>query len=157
MPTKKKTKRPLRDTVAFDGTPVFHGLAVILTLARANGWRGTLNSADRRKGVAERYGKKSQWRLYMEYWVWRVAGSNPANPPGRSTHELRSDGVAYRGPVGRPLAWWQLGLDVTEPEQLIRVCSQLGFSLRQPYSSGSERHHVNLRKSPTRQLRRRGY
>ena len=35
--------------------------------------------------------------------------------------QLRSDGVAYRGPIGRPLSWHQLGLDVTESDQLLTI------------------------------------
>lgn len=135
-------------TVAYDGTPCFLVHARVLREAREHGWRGRLNSADRRKGVAEKYGRKSQWWLYMAYWVWRLRGTNPANPPGRSTHELRSDGVAYRGPVGRPLAYWQLGLDVTDSDGLLRVLAKLGYRARRPYRSRSEWHHVNFTKNP---------
>jgi hypothetical protein len=119
--------------------------------AKENGWTGKVNSADRRKGVPERYGKLSQYALYIK----GKAGFNPANPPGRSTHELRSDGVAYRGPIGRPLAWWQLGLDVTDADGLLRVLNRLGYDAFRPYASGSEAHHINLRKSPRRNLIRR--
>lgn len=149
--------RPMRlnRTVAFDGTPVFRGLALMLADAREHGWTGTLTSADRRKGVAERYGKRSQWWLYMAYWVWHLAGTNPANRPGQSTHELRSDGVAYRGPVGRPLAWWQLGMDLTESDHALEVLQRRGYKAFRPYTSGSEAHHLNLRRSPARRLRKR--
>lgn len=149
-------KSKLRSTVDFDGTPVFHGLALMLQDARRNGWSGRLNSADRRRGVAERYGRMSQWALYVAYWIKRLPGFSPANPPGRSTHELRSDGVAYRGPVGRPLTWWKLGLDVSEADALRSVLAQLGYHAFRPYSAGSEAHHVNLRRSPVQRLRRRG-
>lgn len=151
-----KRKPRLVETVAFDNVPCFRGHAIILAECRRHGWKGRLNSADRRQGVAEKYGRMSQARLYAG-WVARKAGFNPANPPGRSSHELRSDGVAYKGPVGRPLAWWQLGLDLSDSETFIRVASSRGYSFRRPYSSASERHHVNLRKSPTRQLRNKGH
>ncbi len=144
----------LNRTVGFDGVPVFRGLALMLQDARDRGWTGTLNSADRRDGVAERYGKRSQAALYAG-WVRRQAGFNPANPPGRSTHELRSDGVAYRGPVGRPLSWWQLGLDVSEAEELRAVLNRLGYSAFRPYADGREAHHVNLKRNPRRRLRAR--
>jgi hypothetical protein len=142
-------------TISYDGTPVFRGLARALSDARRHGWRGELVSADRRKGVAERYGKLSQAALYAG-WISHRVGFNPANPPGRSSHELHSDGVAYRGPVGRPLSWWQLGLDVTNSEQLIRVLRGLGYHVRRPYPSGSEEHHLNFTRSPYRRLRQRG-
>lgn len=145
----------LNRTVPFDGVPVFRGLALVLHDARKHGWKGRLNSADRRRGVAEKYGRKSQWWLYMAFWVWKLAGTNPANPPGRSTHELRSDGTAYRGPVGRPLAYWQLGLDVSDAEGLVRVLRKLGYKARRPYRSPSEAHHLNLYRDPVRRLRKR--
>jgi hypothetical protein len=148
--------RPLNQTIAFDGTPVFHGLALVLQDARDHGWSGRLNSADRRKGVAERYGRMSQYALYVAYWVKHLPGYNPANAPGRSTHELRSDGIAYRGPVGRPLAWWQLGLDVEQADELRGVLKRLGYAAFRPYTSGSEAHHVNLRRNPRPRLRKRG-
>lgn len=145
----------MKYTTTLDGTPVFRGLARALIDARRHGWHGTLISADRRKGVAEKYGKRSQWWLWMAFWVWHLRGANPANAPGRSTHELRSDGVAYRGPIGRPLAWWQLGLDVSDSITLVNVLNRLGYSVHRPYNSPSEAHHVNFRASPYRTLRRR--
>lgn len=151
----KRDQPRLTDTVSFDGTPVFAGLALMLEDARKHGWNGGLNSADRREGVAERFGKMSQAALWLGFIAGK-AGFNPANPPGRSTHELRSDGVPYRGPIGRPLTWWQLGLDVSDSVTLVNVLNRLGYSAFRPYSSPSEAHHVNLRKSPSRALKRRG-
>jgi hypothetical protein len=145
----------LTSTVAFDGVPTFRGLALMLQDCRDHGWTGRLNSSDRRKGVAERYGKLSQTALYIGYWVKHLPGYAPANPEGQSTHDLHSDGVAYRGPKGRPLSWWQLGLDVSADAQLVAVANRLGYRLTHPYSSGSEAHHLNLRQSPTRVLRAR--
>lgn len=141
-------------TVQFDGTPVFRGIAHVLAEARRAGWHGTLVSADRRKGVAERYGKMSQFALWVG-WLARKAGFNPANPPGRSTHELRSDGVAYRGPVGRPLAWWQLGLDVTYADELRKILRLKGYDVRRPYPDGREAHHLNFYRSPWPRWRKR--
>jgi hypothetical protein len=56
------------------------------------------------------HGLHDQAQIYQEY----VDGEepNPANPPGRSTHELRSDAVPYPGPAGRDLEWWQCGIYV---------------------------------------------
>lgn len=151
----RRVKRPkLTETVSFDGTPCFRGHALMLKDARDHGWNGRLSSADRRTGVPERYGKLSQAALYAG-WIAHRAGFNPANPPGRSTHELRSDGVAYAGPVGRPLAWWQLGLDATNADELRRVLLRLNYQAFKPYASGSEVHHTNLRRSPTANLRKR--
>lgn len=152
---RRHTPPKLTETVAFDGTPMFRGHALMLDDARRNGWGGKVNSADRREGTAERYGRLSQAALYAG-WIAHRAGFNPANPPGRSTHELRSDAVAYRGPVGRPLSWWQLGLDCSEAAELRTVLNRLGYAAFRPYPDGREVHHVNLRRSPTARLRTRG-
>lgn len=138
---------------SFTGTPVFRGHVWILEQARRGGWKGVVTSGDRRKGVAEKYGKMSQYKLYWG-WIRRLPGFNPANPPGRSTHELRSDSVAYRGPVGRPLAWWQLGLDTTDTDTLIRVLRSSGYDVRRPYPDGREAHHINFYRNPSRRIAR---
>lgn len=133
--------------LGFDGAPVNQGLAAVLQDARAHGAFFTVVSGDRRRGVAERFGKKSQAALF-NCWVARVPGCNPANPPGRSTHELRSDGVAYRGPVGRKLSWWQLGLDISGATSLLATLDRLGYKVRRPYPDGREAHHLNFTANP---------
>ena len=149
----RRAQHPGR-TVGFDGVPVMKGLALVLQEARDAGVKFRLNSADRRKGVAERYGKLSQAALWAG-WVAHKLGFNPANPPGRSTHELRSDGVAYRGPVGRPLSWWQLGLDIEGAGDLMIFLNRRGYSVRRPYRSNSERHHLNFTRNPRANYLRR--
>lgn len=146
-------RKSVKSTVAFDGTPVMRGLALMLGDARRNGWKGTLQSADRREGVAERYGKKSQAQLYR---MAQAGTGSPANPPGRSTHELRSDGSAYAGPVGRQLEWYQMGMDVSDAARLKQILISLGYSAFRPYPDGRESHHVNLRSSPYTRLKQRG-
>lgn len=73
-----------------------------------------------------------------------------ANPPGRSTHELKSDGVAYNGPIGRQLEWWQQGIDVNDGDvqHMIRAARKHGWQLHQPYAAGVEFHHLNFRTRP---------
>jgi hypothetical protein len=95
-------------------------------------------------GILHKHGHHTQAEIY--------ASSPPgvANPPGRSTHERRSDAVAYQGPVGRGLAWWQQGLDVNDGDvpHLIAAAKRHGWELGQPYRSGVEFHHVNFCKPP---------
>lgn len=143
------TRKHPHVTDTFDGTPIFRGLAHVLADARAHGAKFQVTSADRRKGIPEKYGKLSQFALYAG-WLAHKVGFNPANPPGRSTHELRSDGVAYRGPIHRPLAWWQLGIDVSDAgvDHLIVTLKRLGYKVFRPYPSGSERHHINFAANP---------
>ena len=147
-------RRRVRKTVAFDGVPVPRGLALVLQDARDHGVRFRLLSADRRRGVAERFGKMSQAALYA-CWQARRPGCNPANPPGRSTHELRSDGVAYKGPMGRSLYWWQLGLDVDGSQALLEWLLRHGYRAKRPYNDPREAHHLNFVANPRRNYRRR--
>lgn len=89
----------------------------------------------------------SQKELYDGFRAGR-AGFNPANPPGRSTHERRSDGVPYPGPVGRPLRWWQVGIDCSDASAVIAAAKRHGWIVIRPYSSPLEAHHVNFVKAP---------
>jgi GH24 family phage-related lysozyme (muramidase) len=154
-PEPKPSVRACRTTVALDGTPTYKCLALVLQDAKRNGWPGTLTAADRRRGVPEKFGRSSQWALY-QCWIARRPGCNPANPPGRSTHEQRSDGFAYAGPPGRVLEWWQLGEDVTYPETLVVKLRALGYNARRPYPDSREAQHVNLYTNPTGRLQARG-
>lgn len=147
----QKIRSHLDQVVGFDGTPVSRGLALMLKDCREHGWSGYLVSGDRREGVAERYGKKSQAFLYRcsQNCVPACGGDcNPANPPNSSTHEYVNGGnggtPAYSSvPVGAKLDWARLGLDVGESDELIRVAHSLGYQLFRPYPTSSEWHHVN--------------
>lgn len=107
-------------------------------------------------GLLNSIGLHTQAQIYQE-WI-DGQEPNPANPPGRSTHECRSDGVAYPGPIGRVLEWWQCGMDVDDAyiEATIAAGAKYGWELFRPYPSGSEYHHLNFRvqpKSPVIDLR----
>lgn len=154
----------LRATVTFDRVPTFRGLSYVLQDAREHGWRGRLNSSDRREGVAEAHGKMSQAKLYRCAQAKRTTGRcppdchgncNPANPPGHSSHELRGDGVI--APDGAVLPWYKLGLDLDDAEGFERVARSRGFDVRRIYASASEAHHRNVMKDPTPRLRKLGY
>lgn len=89
----------------------------------------------------------SQAELYQAY----LNGTgNPANPPGYSTHERRSDGVAYSWiPRGFPLRDYMVGIDSTDPGGIIREARELGWLVTVTYPSNPrESHHVNFRKKP---------
>lgn len=95
------------------------------------------------------HGKHSQAYLYAHQGT---EGIGPANPPGQSTHELCSDSVPYPGPVGRHLHWWQCGLDVDDAhvEAVIAAARRHGWKLYRPYGAGSEYHHLNFARKPSR-------
>lgn len=141
--------------IGFDGCPVPRILAAVLSDCGEQGWTGSVVSCDRRQGIAERFGHSSQAALY-DGWIHHRPGFLPANPPGRSTHERRSDSVPYPGPLGRWLRPYQTGIDVTEWDELVAVAARLGYALHKPYSSASEAHHVNCLTDPTYQLTKRG-
>lgn len=104
---------------------------------------------DAAKGLLHRLHKSTQAMLWNG-WLRRLPGFNPANPPGRSTHELRSDGVAYLGPVGRPLRAWKCGMDWNDDavEDLQAAAHRVGWELFRPYPAGSEHHHLNFKRRP---------
>lgn len=94
-------------------------------------------------------GKHDQAWLYEHQG--RPEQPNPANPPGQSTHECRSDGIAYRGPRGRKLAPWQVGMDVrdSDVQNVIKAASELGYVAFRPYPADPrEYHHVNFAREP---------
>lgn len=133
-----------------DNCPVPAKLAPALReIKRRTG--ATLNSCDRSteaEPYLRRLGKQSQRQLW-DGFRRGLPGFNPANPPGRSTHERRSDGVAYPGPVGRVLPYWQVGMDWTNSDAVIRAAAQLGFTATRTYPTNPrEHHHVNFRKEP---------
>lgn len=98
------------------------------------------------RGLLAKLGKHDQEFLFEHQ---NEPGFNPANPPGRSTHELRSDGVAYAGPPGRRLKWWQVGIDTDNPEAFIRAANRHGWHAHITYPSNPrEHHHVNLTRPP---------
>lgn len=139
--------------VVIDGCPVPRLLAKRIKLLKKDVPAARLQSCYRGNDAVRllhKNGKHSQTELYAG-WVARRRGFNPANPPGRSTHELRSDGVAYKGvPAGGKLAWWQCGMDFNDAAvpALISAAAKRGWGLRRPYSSGSEYHHINFTHKP---------
>lgn len=153
----RRAPERMMEPVALDGTPIPRGLALVLLDARRNGWKGVLHSADRRAGVAERFGKMSQKKLYECSLNCRpdcYGNCNPANPPGLSSHELKGDGIV--GKTGTNLPWWQMGMDTSDADNLRNVLNRLGYDAYRPYSHPREQHHTNLRTNPKRRLIERG-
>lgn len=107
--------------------------------------------------ILHAHGKHSQVEICdatpAERSAWGIVGT--PNRPGQSTHELRSDGVAYGGPVGRKLAGWQCGMDWPDGSipQVMAAFRAIGCVPIHPYASGAEYHHLNLAKAPRVPLR----
>ena len=163
-PHRRGSARPGTEVIdvrfaVIDQCPVPASLApVLLRIKEHTG--ATLNSCDRSAAaepVLRKFGKKSQRELY-EGFRRGLPGFNPANPPGRSTHERRNDGVAYPGPAGAPLPYWCVGMDWSDAAAVIRAARAEGFTASITYPGNPrEGHHVNFRKEPRlpfRSLRR---
>lgn len=133
-----------------DGCPVPVQLADEVRAIKALSG-ATLESCDRSpdaEPLLARNGKHSQRQLYQ---LFLAGKGNPANRPGESTHERRNDGVAYRGPVGMPLRYRQVGMDWDIPhvQAVVKAAAQRGFTATVTYpTSTRERQHVNFRREP---------
>lgn len=103
--------------------------------------------------ILNRHDKHTQpqiWQAYLNGTAASIGVIGIPNRPGRSTHECRSDGVAYRGPVGRKLDDWQCGMDWPNNSIGAVMAAFRSFGERpfHPYASGVEYHHVNLLAAP---------
>lgn len=101
-----------------------------------------------REMLAE-FGKHDQLYLYEHQGT---QGIGAANPPGHSTHELYSDGVAYPIPDGHRLPYyWMVGLDVRDVyvQRVIAAANARHWIVTITYpTSPSEYHHLNFRHEP---------
>lgn len=153
----------LGQVVVFDGVPCTVAAKLVLVDCARHGWDGVLVSSDRRddphtERLLHRLGLHTQKEI-IELHARGVPGYGPADPVELSSHCGFSDGVSYPDirPGGHlPHPSYQLGRDVTDWDRLIEVATRLGYDLVQPYSSGSEAHHVNERRDPKRRLIERG-
>jgi len=149
--------------VAVQGCPVPTKLAPFLRqiLAESGAHLQSCYRGVDAEALLHKLGKSSQRELYVGY-LKRLPGYNPANPPGRSTHELRNDGVAYtrRTPggthpgqwaAGDKLPWWACGIDIDDAHvtAFIKAARKHGWTVARTYpTSRAEYHHVNFRKPP---------
>lgn len=97
-------------------------------------------------GLLHRHGKMTQAEIHRRY-------PTISNPPGRSSHELRSDGVCRPGPVGRRLEEWQVGIDSGTDSQADRLAVERearkhGWVVEHPYQRSVEAHHWQFRSKP---------
>lgn len=132
-----------------DGCPCPASIApyVARILKRAGQDANSIYRGEDARALLHRHGKHTQAE------IWSAAPLGVANPPGRSTHELRSDGVAYAGPIGRKLQDWQVGVDSgsntpAAARAIERAARFYGWKVRHPYSAGVELHHWNFVQRP---------
>lgn len=143
--------------ITIQGSPVYADIGAYIAIL-VNDAHATVTSIYRGPEAAKilnKHGKHIQAQLYEGFAAHHV-GFLPANPPGFSTHELRSDGVAYpQYPRGTVLPWWAQGLDVDDADanRVITQAAKRGWNLWRPYQSGVEFHHLNFRERPRRPTR----
>lgn len=106
------------------------------------------------QALENKYGHHSQAQLFdatpAQRRAWGVIGT--PDRPGESTHELKSDGVAFpHYPRGADLLWWMQGWDVNgaaQADDCIRAAARFGFKVFRPYTSGAEVHHLCFAEEP---------
>lgn len=131
-----------------DGCPCPADLApyVYLVLRHAGQTASSMYRGQDAAGILHARGKHTQAEIHQML---------PAisNPPGRSQHELRSDGAGNPGPIGRSLQFWECGVDsgTDDPAAKARVeaaARHYGWQVRHPYARGVEGHHWCFAKRP---------
>ncbi len=132
-----------------DGCPVPASIApyVARILKRAGQQANSIYRGEDARALLRKHGKSTQAELF------RTLPAGVANPPGRSSHELRSDGTAFAGPVGRRLQEWQVGVDSgsdsrADARRIEAAARSYGWAVRHPYSAGVEQHHWNFVRRP---------
>jgi hypothetical protein len=142
----------LRYFITIQGSPVYADIGPYIAIC-VNDAHATVNSIYRgpeAAAILHKHGKHSQAELHTMFQRGRGA---PANPPGYSTHELRSDGVAYPHVApGSAVPWWAQGFDVNDADvhRVIAQAAKHGWVMWQPYRSGAEFHHLGFRVQPQR-------
>lgn len=148
--------------IVVQGSPIRADIGAYVQCCLEDAYPGkrhaTLTSAYRgadAEHILNRHGKHSQRQLWeaspAQRAAWGVLGT--PNRPGHSSHELFSDGNLFFGvPDGRSLAWWQQGVDVSDPdvEAVIMAAAHKGWKLARPYPSGIEHHHLGFAERPKR-------
>lgn len=139
-----------------DGCPVPTGAVPVVRAIKAQRPGLRLNSCyrgDKATSLLKRLGKSTQSMLWYGF-LHHLPGYNPANPPGRSTHELFNDGSAFPGPVGMALPEYKVGMDWSDGASAAEAGREAGLvtTLTYPNSRG-EAQHVNCRKKPRRRFR----
>ncbi|HYV17329.1 MAG TPA: peptidoglycan-binding domain-containing protein [Conexibacter sp.] len=102
--------------------------------------------------ILHRNGKGTQADLVADPRRYGVIGT--PNPVGQSTHELCSDGRAFRGPIGRRLAPIECGQDWPDADvdRVMAAYRKLGCAPIRPYPGGTEHHHICCTRLPAKRI-----
>ena len=163
MPKGLELWKPAYGIVNFQGKPMYRCLAWALLDYTLHGGHLIVNSADRRDDVVRRFNNRYGTDIHSQKFLFdhqHEDGFFPANPPGFSSHELRSDGHPFYGPRGKPIRRHMLGIDATQrpggdARDLVTWLNRHGYRAKRPYIASSERHHFSFIDPPARNARRR--
>lgn len=119
---------------------------VHLVLKHAQQTAASIYRGEDARALLHAHGKHTQAEIHAMY-------PDISNPPGRSTHELRSDGVAKPGPVGRVLEPWEVGVDSgcndsASKRAVLDAAHHYGWHIFHPYHRGVEGHHWGFAEQP---------
>lgn len=138
--TPKKLKDvELQKLYRFGPGRVRGSLYILLTLAKRDGWNGSLNGS--------MSGARAGWQQRF-LWLKSKVGGAPAHPPGGpSRHETKNTQGKNH---------WRQAIDASDVDTLIRKARDMGVRLHRPY--GNEPWHVEAarRFSARDLLRQRG-
>lgn len=132
-----------------DGCPCPADIApyVYRVLRKAGQTATSIYRGEEAKVLLHKHGKRTQAEIF--------ASSKPgiANAPGQSSHELRSDGRAKAGPVGRHLESWEIGVDSgqntkADHDAIEKAARYYGWVVDHPYKAGIEQHHWHFLHRP---------
>jgi hypothetical protein len=132
-----------------DGCPCPASIApyVYLVLRRTGRSASSIYRGEDARAILHRHGHKTQREIFD------TSPPGVANPPGQSMHELRSDGRAKTGPVGRHLEEWEIGVDSGtnsshDKRAINAAAAHYGWTTYHPYRAGVEGHHWGFRHQP---------
>lgn len=157
--------------VSFHSVPLYRGTAFAIDHIEDHGGKVSIASGIRSDDIIAEHNRQFHTNLHGQQYAIDHAGQpgwSAANPINRTSHcgyadQVISTLLAQHGvhvPVGGKLPWWAWGIDlddvgkVEDCSHFLEVAHHLGYHFAQPYTSGSERHHVIQVVSPIKNLER---
>lgn len=163
---KSQRHMAMTHTVSYKNVPVPRGIAYALDLIDRKGATFDVVSCIRVDSILKQHNKQYGTNLHGQQYLYdnqNKPGFNPANPPSMTSHCYYSDGNAvYKRPsgghasAGQKIVWYQIGIDTSDSDSVLKIGNSIGFHIVRPYSSGSEAHHLCFTVSPIKLLESKG-
>lgn len=171
MHTLRKQDRDnsMTNLVSFHDVPMPRGIAFAIDHIEHHGASVAIFSADRTVAAVNEHNRQFGTHLHSQQYAIDHQGEpgwSAANPINRTSHCYYADQTVARllthyghtTRTGQKIPWWALGIDLADRgksedvSHFLSVAKKLHYDFRQPYSSGTERHHVILVNSPIASL-----